>query len=69
MMGFFHPGDLDTTGWLIVGIFAVVVLAVSVGLIVGFIYLLFFLAKKSGERVNRRKELLVRNNSTDDIIV
>ena len=51
---FLHPGDLDAFGWFLVAIWAVVILAV----VVGAIYLLYYLAKKNGERLIRKRKAM-----------
>ncbi len=56
-MALFHPADLDLVGWLFLGLIFLVMIVLAIALVVGFVYLLYFLAKKNGERINRKKEL------------
>ena len=52
---FLHPGDLDATGWMLVGIMALLILAATVAVIGGAGYLVYYLAKKNGERIIRKR--------------
>lgn len=49
---FLHPGDLDAFGWFIVAIWVLLFLA----LVFGAVYLLYYLAKKNGERLIRKRK-------------
>ena len=56
-MIFFHGGDLDTTGWLIVGRWLLVILAIVVGVIGGIFYAIYRLAKWNGNRLIQKRRL------------
>ena len=57
-MLFFHGGDLDTTGWLIVGGWLLVILIIVVAVISGIFYAIYRLAKWNGTRLIQKRRVV-----------